>query len=159
MAGVTLQGDWSKFDRHLERLANCDFTGMHKEIGEALVSSVQDRFRSGMGPDGKRWPKSARAKAEGGKTLVDTRDLKGSVTYRAGPAGVEVGTNKIYGAIHQYGGTIVPKRRKLLRFAIADKVIFAKKVEIPARPFLGISVEDQAEIAEIVQRRIEETAK
>jgi phage gpG-like protein len=48
-----------------------------------------------------------------------------------------VAVNKVYGAIHQFGGTIRPKNPSgSLRFMGADGFVFAKRVEIPARPFL-----------------------
>lgn len=48
-----------------------------------------------------------------------------------------VSVNKIYGAMHQWGGTIVPKQQGgVLAFSIGGKKVFAKRVTIPARPFL-----------------------
>ena len=47
---------------------------------------------------------------------------------------VTVGTDRLYAALHQFGGTIRAKG-KALRFEIAGRVIFAKEVKVPARPF------------------------
>lgn len=51
-----------------------------------------------------------------------------------GSISVEIGTNVIYGAIHQFGGAAGRKDRR---------------VTIPARPFLGVSNEDSTELLAI----------
>ena len=66
-------------------------------------------------------------------------------------ATLQIGTNKLYGAIHQFGGTIEPKAYPALVFRIDGKLCFARKVTIPARPYLGVSAEDRAEIPLLVQ--------
>lgn len=158
-SGITLDGDWSKLKRHLHRLVRVNFTGLHKEIGQQLVTSTQQRFKTETGPDGKKWPRSLRARAEGGQTLSDTRRLRNSVTSRARPDRVEVGTNVKYARIHQLGGTIRAKRAKALRFQIGDRWAVKKAVKIPARPFIGISEKDNEAINEIIRERIEEALK
>jgi len=52
-----------------------------------------------------------------------------------------VGVNAIYGAVHQFGATIRPKSGKSLVFRLGGKTVFARKVTIPARPFLPFSVD------------------
>jgi phage virion morphogenesis protein len=79
------------------------------EIGGALVTSTQQRFQEGAGPDGQRWRPSLRATREGGQTLVRRGHLRDSVTHAASGRSVAVGTNIIYGRIHQVGGTIRPR--------------------------------------------------
>ena len=66
--------------------------------------------------------------------MRDTNRLMNSITYNAGSNEVEVGTNVEYAAIHQEGGT-------------AGR---GGGVRIPARPFLGVSQEDEAEIIDIM---------
>ena len=57
-----------------------------------------------------------------------------------------VGTNLPYAYIHQKGGIIRPKSKKSLKFKTpSGKFIAAKQVKIPARPYLGISEQDQAD--------------
>ncbi|MBI5634867.1 MAG: phage virion morphogenesis protein [Nitrospirae bacterium] len=60
------------------------------------------------------------------KVLQDTARLKNSINSNAFSDRVEIGTNVIYGAIHQFGGA-------------AGR---GKKVTIPARPFLMVQDED-----------------
>jgi len=124
--------------------------GLMEQIGAALLLSTQMRFEAERGPDGNPWPPSIRALAEGGKTLRDDGQLVGSLTYSATNEGVEIGTNVIYAAIHQQGGTIKAKSADNLTFRIGDRWISKAEVTIPARPFLGIDDDDMTEIAAIL---------
>lgn len=110
------------------------------EIGQTLVSSTVLRFESGRGPDDMPWTPSRRATAQGGQTLVDSARLRDSITHRADADEVEVGTNVVYGAIHQLGS--------------ADDGSAPRG--IPARPFLGIDDGDRREIQRIVERSVAE---
>ncbi|MDR3561902.1 MAG: phage virion morphogenesis protein [Negativicutes bacterium] len=163
MAGTSMEGDWGRFANQLEKLINFDFTGLHKNIGAAMVSSTQKRFKDEKGPDGTAWTKSIRAKTEGGQTLTDTARLKNSITYQATPEGVAEGTNLIYASTMQgkdgKDTVIQAKTKKFLRFKIGNRFSMKKSVTIPARPFLGLSPDDVEEIKNIVMTRIEETTK
>ena len=53
-----------------------------------------------------------------------------------GAPAVAVGTDSIYGRIHEMGGIIKPVKAKFLTFMIGDKLIRTKKVTMPSRPFL-----------------------
>jgi len=158
-------GDWSKFENCLHRLVLFDFKGMHQDIGEYIINSTKERFRNGVDPDGNAWKPSKRSEDEGGKTLQNTRTLYNSISYRASMEGVEVGTNVKYARVHQgldKSGNqvkeivIVPKQARLLAFTVSGKKVFAKKVTISARPFMGINEADAKEITSIGQEWIEE---
>ncbi len=67
-----------------------------------------------------------------------------------------VGTNVKHASTHQYGvrnRIIKAKNKKYLRFKVDGRWITRKKVKvtIPARPFLGLSAEDQTELQETVE--------
>lgn len=64
------------------------------------------------------------------------------------PRSNSVGTNKIYAGIHQFGGTIHAKNAEFLTFRLPGGlgVRRVKEVEMPARPFLGLSTEDESEL-------------
>ncbi|WP_083554642.1 phage virion morphogenesis protein [Novosphingobium sp. NDB2Meth1] len=117
-------------------------------FGLYLESATIDRFENERGPDGQRWKPSLRARQQGGKTLTDRAQLRSSITSQAGPESVEVGTNKIYGGIHQFGGTIRAKNGEYLTFRLPGGlgVRRVKSVTMPARPFLGLSSEDENEL-------------
>jgi len=119
-------------------------------IGASLVLSTQMRFEREEGPAGGKWPQSLRAKLEGGKTLRDEGHLYASITHRASTTSVEVGSNLIYAAIHQFGGKIEAKNAKALKFRIGGEWVSRKSVTIPARPFLGIDDGDRAMIVDAV---------
>jgi phage virion morphogenesis protein len=120
------------------------------EIGAMLVTSTQIRFERGIGPDGIAWPASLRAKLEGGQTLVDSARLKDSITHVVSGDAVAVGTNVIYAAVHQLGATINAKGGGHLTFMVGGRFVSKKSVTIPARPFLGVDADDEAEILNIL---------
>lgn len=153
--GIKLTGDYKKFNKQLHKLVNFNFTGLHKEIGEFLTESTKDRFKSEEGPEGKKWEPSYRAQSSGGKTLTKNATLKNSITYRESSKNVDVGTNIIYAAVHQKGKKIKAKDANYLKFKVGDTWVQKKSVEIPARPFLGISDEDRKEIQNIIKDRID----
>lgn len=108
-------------------------------IGAALENLVRDRFDAGRSPDGRPWPPSRRARAQGSTTLVDSGRLRNSIVATASMDRVAVGTDVIYAAIHQKGGSIVPRRAQTLVFTTFDgRTVAADRVDIPARPFLGM---------------------
>lgn len=111
-------------------------------IGVALVTSTQRRFEEGKDPDGREWDKTHR----GGQILVESGLLRDSVTYQVSGDTVRIGSNRIYAAIHQFGGVIKPKAAKVLAFTVGGAAVFARQVTIPARAFLGINAEDIADI-------------
>ncbi|MBC44148.1 MAG: phage virion morphogenesis protein [Pusillimonas sp.] len=125
-----------------------DMTDVMDEIGLQLVSNVIDRFERETGPDGQEWKASARATAEGGKTLTMRGHLRASVTHIPGTHSVEWGSNLIYARIHQLGGKIEAKNGGALRFPIGDGFATVKSVTIPARPYLGFDDGDQADVTE-----------
>lgn len=120
--------------------ASADMTPAFDEIGSMLVSSTIDRFERGAGPDGAPWEPSRRVLEEGGQTLILSGRLRQSVTHAAAPGSVTVGTNVIYAAIQQLGG----------------RAGRGHAAEIPARPFLGVSSEDETEIINILRDHLAE---
>lgn len=125
------------FDRLLE--AGGDLEPAFRDIGELLLISHRERFRTQESPDGVPWtplsPKyQARKRRNRGKILVLEGWLSGRMSYAAGPDRLVFGTPMIYGATHQFGD---PARN------------------IPARPFLGISEGDREGIFDILRDHIE----
>lgn len=158
--------------RIAERFSPAGMAPVMQEIGETLAESTQRRFSTSTGPDGKRWAplakstvlarlakisgayakKSGKLSSKGGvavmgmKPLVETGMLQGTIRYQLidGGAGVEIGTNRIYDkkgdvnpAVHQFG---------------------SRNGKIPARPFLGLSADDKAEVLDILERFLDEAA-
>lgn len=125
-----------------------DLTPLMESFGSTLEGSVLERFDTETAPDGSRWPDSIRKREEGGKTLTKSGQLRDSRTHVAGSDFVEVGTNKIYAGAHQFGATIRAKSERGLRFNLPGGLGFRRvmEVEIPARPFLGLSSDDEVEL-------------
>lgn len=122
-----------------------------EEVGAALVTSTQQRFEREEDPEGEPWAELAestktrrvsKTAMRGGEHILrDRGHLFNSLTYLATDTQVEVGSNRVYAAIHQLGGT-------------ADMA--PGPAAVPARPFLGISGEDEREIAEILLDHLQE---
>lgn len=120
------------------------------DIGSMLVANILNRFETETGPGGIPWQQSIRAREQGGQTLTDSARLRTSFTHRPAPTSVEAGTNVVYAAIHQKGGTIRPKTANHLVFKIGDRFVSTDKVEIPPRPIVGFDNQDRAGIRDIV---------
>ncbi len=124
-----------------------------KDIAADGRRSTQDRFIDGVAPDGSSWEPNK----QGTKTLVASRILLGSITRESGDDYAEWGTNKIYAAIHQFGGVIRPKNKPYLTFKLPGGGFRrVKQVTIPARPYLGINEDDEENIVDIVNRHLQE---
>lgn len=131
--------------RRLSRLAERmgDPTPALNEVGEALLNSTRERFRSRKAPDGTPWAplseatKQAKPKNKG-KVLVLEGQLMRSLNYEADRDGLLFGSPEVYAGTHQFGREARPGEG--LPFGGAA---------IPARPFLGLSAEDIARIDEI----------
>jgi HK97 gp10 family phage protein len=56
----------------------------------------------------------------------------------------------IYAKIHEFGGVIVPRHAKALRFKVDGQWIITKKVTIPARPYLRPALDHMDEIKQAI---------
>lgn len=117
-----------------------------RDIATIGEKSTRRRFRTEIGPDGKKWKASLRVQLRGGKTLTKGAHLSGSVSSNYSRDYAEWGVNRIYAAIHQFGGRAGRK---------VGKAGPLRGVIIPARPYLGLSNEDQGGILDALQRRIQ----
>ena len=140
---VSVEIEGAELDAALTRIVAvlADPSAAMDQIGRYLVASTLRRFERERAPDGSPWLKSARALAEGGQTLTDTGRLRGSIAHTVTDGGraVEVGSNVIYAAIHQFGG----------------RAGRGRKAKLPARPYLGIDDRDRTNIMRIVSRALE----
>lgn len=87
---------------------------------------------------GKKQVEANRA-GKAGQPLRDTARLNRSISSQVDGEGVTIGTNVKYARIHQFGGEIRPKNKPFLAFpGPTGEIIFAKRVTIPARPYLPL---------------------
>jgi phage virion morphogenesis protein len=128
-------------------------------IGVEMESQTRERFDTREDPGGNPWKELARKTRDyyvqnglgGGSLLVQKGYLRDSITseVQGGAWSVLAGATMVYAAIHQWGGEIVPKTAAALFVPGYGKL---KKVNIPARPYLGVSSRDAADIAAKAQR-------
>lgn len=112
-----------------------DMTPLMEDIGGNVEAKVRLLFRESVDPFGRPWKP---LKFRRGQPLRDTSNLMNSITHNARKSEVEVGTAEKYAHVHQSGAEIRPVRAKRLVFTPRGfrHPIFAKKVTVPARPFL-----------------------
>ena len=136
MAGVTIRVtiDDSEVVAALDRLAAAgrDLTPAMRDVGEHLLNSARERFRSETAPDGAPWaPLTAatRRRKERNKHRILTLEghLSGNLAYRADS--VEVGSPSIYAGTHQFGAPA----GSFGETATGRPIPWG---DIPARPFL-----------------------
>jgi phage virion morphogenesis protein len=127
---------------------------LFQDLGEYLVLSTKQRFPTGRAPDGSVWaPKSpVTITAQGGRRTnrLDTRPLFGpsgalssTITYEAFSDRVEWGSPMIYSAVQQFGAG----QGAFGRTSRGGPIPWG---DIPARPFVGLSVEDEGAVLDIV---------
>lgn len=109
-------------------------------IGEVVRTSVIRNFEEGGRPEAwQELSETTLLTKRSGKVLVEqgfAGGLMGSIHAEiVGADTVLVGTDKVYGAIHQWGGMAGPGR----------------KVKIPGREYLMVQDEDWVEIIETLQ--------
>lgn len=157
---VSIDGDVEELIAKLQNVAGIDKAGVMNAIAEGLRTSTYERFDKGLSPEGKKWEPSIRVKENGGTTLLKTTDLRTSIKAKSDSTGAAVGTNKVYAATHQFGAerTIRARKSKYLRFQIGGRWVCVPsvRINIPARPFLGISDEDKEEIKELLDEAFKE---
>ncbi len=175
-ASISITASDDQLLRNLQDLADApDTTPLMYRMGEYFQDSTQQRFATQTDPQGQAWkPLSPgylkRKKQNASLILTLNAYLRRDIHYQVLESDtVAWGSNRVYAAIHQEGGTIdqaAQSRRQ--RFHLVDgKTRFAGnrhenaterwvgrsayQVEIPARPYLGVSASDNDEVLAIVQ--------
>lgn len=148
------------FGRLLERSASLG--GLMAQIGEDLTESSQARFDTGIGPDGVAW--EPLADGSGRTPLTETGRTRAGIHPVSGPDWVEIRADSKQARWHQEGTDpyeIVAKNGKALFWPgmqlRTDKSgkegpAFVQKVHhpgLPARPFIGVSAQDDASITDL----------
>ena len=128
--------------------ASRDLSPVMREVAGILADSSEQALSSEVDPStGQSWQSlteshKSRRSQQGytGSILSMTGQLASSIQSGYGSDFAQVGSNLVYAAIHQHGGT------SDMRPANAA---------IPARPFLGVSELDQEEIIEVLKSHLE----
>ncbi|MGI2227058.1 phage virion morphogenesis protein [Shewanella frigidimarina] len=130
----------------IERLD--DLSEPMNDIAAVLEFATEEAFATESDPaTGAPWASlsdaylKANPKRQGGKILqVSAGGLAASIAADSGNFWASIGSNKIYAAIHQFGGT--------------DNMP-AGPAGIPARQYFGVSREDEQTILDLVQNYLE----
>jgi phage virion morphogenesis protein len=127
----------------LARLGGSSLDRISYDVGEFLEVSARARISdTKTAPDGTPWAPWSEAYDETRNhsqhsLLVNRNDLFDSIQNDTSGDTIRVGTNLVYGAIHQFGSA-------------------GAEGGIPARPYLGLSREDEREITDLVIGRLED---
>lgn len=158
MAGAMLDVslDTSQIGNVLEELARRfgDLTTPFNDIGEYLHQSTEERFQRKVAPDGSPWaPLSAvtLARKKGTGILREKGTLQDTLRKQVTSTELAFGTDRPYGAVHQFGqkkGASGSSKGRPIPWG-----------DIPARPYLGLSSDDEAEVVLIIHDYLLEPIK
>lgn len=144
MAGVTVSLTTEGLDeaiRRLSGLSGFQMAELADDAGAILESSTRNRFDTKTAPDGSAWVPWSEAyddtREDHHSLLVEGGGLRDSIASYSSGSDVQVGSNLVYAAHHQFGGEETGSG-------------------IPARPYLGLSDEDEADLADLVTGRLED---
>lgn len=114
---------------------------MLEKIGASLVESTRKRFDTETAPDGSRWARNSPvtiARKGFDRPLTETGALRASIRWELLGSGkaVNVGSDLVYAAVQQFGA-------RQGQFGSTRRGSPIPWGDIPARPYLGRSEEDQ----------------
>ena len=158
MPGATIEVTFEDAEvvEALNRIASrsCDMTPVMRDIGEHLLNTTRQRFTDEEGPDGTPWaPLSEttthRKHRNADKILTESGALRGhGLAYQARRDQVEVGSPLVYAGTYQFGA-------ERGAFGSTAKGAPIPWGDIPARPFLGVSGDDEGAILRILSEHLE----
>lgn len=176
MAGVTITVDDKPVLEALEALVarTGDLTPAFRDVGEHLLRTTRERFDTQTGPDGKPWaPLSPRYKEQKkknkNKILTLHGYLRSTLAYQIEDDGttLAVGSPMIYAGTMQFGAAQGQfgrysqvsrwhkyKKGDFRKYAGTKKGFPIPWGNIPARPFLGLSADDEQEVLAILQEHL-----
>jgi len=161
MTGIsyTVTIDDEKARQYLQRLVAKmeNPLGFYQSVGDHLSGATGENFKRETAPDGTAWtplqPSTLRRRIKKGNPKTDilrvSGGLAGSINARPSNTEVRIGSAVPYAAIHQLGGTINRPARQGKLFNRSDVKVRAYTITIPARPYLGVSKDDERIIIEI----------
>lgn len=147
------------------------------QLNEYMMRSTRARFKTQTSPSGEPWQALSaryhkRKHRNKDKILTFRGYLQGTLRGQFDDSGLTFGTNSVYGAIHQFGGIIQQKaRQQTLNFrqgsdgSIGNRFVKKKKsnfsqrvsvgayqIQMPARPWLGLSEQDRQFVTRLTLR-------
>lgn len=144
------------------------------KMGEALLDFHRQRFKDQESPDGEAWQELSsryRKRKKRNKDKILTRDgvLRNTLRWQIRGNELLFGTDRSYGAIHQFGGIIEIAARSQRayyrqrrdgqlgnRFARKKHANYSEwhtleayRINLPARPWLGVSDSERLRLTDI----------
>lgn len=113
-----------------------------RAIAMVLLSGMRRRFQGGVDPLGRPWPRLRHPRPAGGtKPLLNFGILRNSYRTRVHPDGAEVYSDLPQARLHNFGGTVVPKKAKALAIPLTVQAVraggprrFPKKLQFRPHP-------------------------
>jgi phage virion morphogenesis protein len=131
--GLKIEVKSSGLEKRLARLTTSALKDLMDSIGSLVEIQTNFRIesekRDSEGKPWVPWSEDYEPTRHGNQSLlINKGDLQTSITHNVRGSDVEIGTNVIYGAVHQFGYK-----------------------EIPARPYLGISKLNERELEQLIE--------
>ncbi|MXZ79868.1 MAG: phage virion morphogenesis protein [Gammaproteobacteria bacterium] len=122
------------------------------QIGEYLVGSTKERFRTERDPSGAPWAPlseaTLRRKKKNRDRILTLEGYLGSqISWRASRDELLVGSSRKYAGTHQFGA-------KKGQYGTTSRGSPVPWGDIPARPFLGVSDDDEREILDLMSEYV-----
>lgn len=152
---------------------------MLDKMGEALLDFHRQRFKDQESPSGEAWQELSRRykkrkKRNKDKILVLDGTLRNTLRWQIRGNEMLFGTDRPYGAIHQFGGTIeIAARsqqayyRQLRSGRVKNQFVRKKRanysewhtigaysITMPARPWLGVSDTEKIRLVDIARNHL-----
>ncbi|ELS9321426.1 phage virion morphogenesis protein [Salmonella enterica] len=152
---------------------------MLDKMGEALLDFHRQRFKDQESPSGEAWQELSRRykkrkKRNKNKILVLDGTLRNTLRWQIRGNEMLFGTDRPYGAIHQFGGTIEIAARsqqayyRQLRSGRVKNQFVSKRranysewhtigaysITMPARPWLGVSDTEKIRLVDIARNHL-----
>ncbi len=103
-------------------------------MGERFAKESRRRFETGGDPKWTPLALSTIRRKGSSRPLIESGALKDSIAFTSDESGVSIFSDIPYSSIHQFGG------------------IAGRAVPIPARPFLGVTQEDEKSMDDILHQ-------
>jgi phage virion morphogenesis protein len=159
---IEIQFDDREIIAALQRLAaqTSDLRPALEEIGAHIEASTKLNFSGQHDPFGNAWPSLSdvtlarrRKKGKGAQILRDTGRLMNSINHQVNSNSVEIGPDEVvYAAMQQFGA----KQGAFGRNKRGAPIPWG---DVPPRPFMGVSDDDQDEILAIITQHIEQALR
>jgi len=130
---------------------------LSRVIGRIAVGDIQRRFDTSTSPTGGTWVPLIRPRITGGdKPLLDTGQLRASITDEVTASGAKVGTVPPAAALHNFGGVVRPTNAQSLAIPVTKEAQRAGSPRRFPRPLFVLKKREDPRggaLAERVTRR------